>query len=209
MPSRILYWGGALVLTLLIGALIPSALVASSPAEFVEPSAYRNPVTFIISSLCISGGFFLCWLTVFYSLAAPLGKRRICLGLWISCGIASVDYFLFAKNPGIISADLEYKSFPVFTVKGMIIQLACLATATAVMVILWKKKQVFISGIYAALIVSLSVMTCLNITEINKVISETDFSLITNTKDLFFALLYAFFCIFNSQPCLSGTCLTN
>ena len=187
-PKPFIYWGGALVLTLLTGALIPSALVVSSAVEFVEPSAFKNPVTYVVSTLCIAGGFFLCWMSVFYALASFRMKRIMCLGIWLGAGIAAIDYFMFAKNPGVISPELEYDDFPVFTSKAILIQLGCLAAAALFMILLWKKKQSLINGIYAVMITALALMSIMNVHQINRQISETDFSLINNTEDLYFNL---------------------
>ena len=188
MPSGYLYWGSVLVLTVLTGILIPAALVASSPTEFVEPSAYRNPLSFVFSTLCISAGFFLCWLTVFYSLATSKGKRIICFALWLICGIASIDYFLFARNTGRISADLEYKDFPVYPLSGMMVQLAVILTAIMVMVIIWVKKRILLKGIYAVLCLALFAMSLINVARIQRVIAGTDFDLVRNAGDLNFPM---------------------
>lgn len=187
-PAGGVYWGSVLTLTVLTGILIPASLVASSPTEFVEPSAYRNPLSFVFSTFCISAGFFLCWLTVFYSLATPKAKRVFCLVLWLICGTASLDYFLFARNTGRISADLVYKDFPVYPVSGMIIQLAVIAAAVAVMAIIWVKKRTLLKGIYGVLCTVLILMSLLNIARIYRVISRTDFDLVRNADDLNFPL---------------------
>ena len=187
-PLKFLYWGAVVSLTVLIGLLIPSALVAASPVEFVEPSAFRSPTSFVSSTLCIAAGLFLCWVSVFYVLAPIKGKRRMCLALWLVTGIASIDYFLFAKNPGKISPDLVYDNFPVFTADKILIQLACLALACVVMILVWKKKQGIINGIYTVLIVSLMIMSVMNISSINKDIRETDFSEFYSAEDLDFPM---------------------
>ena len=187
-PLKFLYWGAVVSLTVLIGLLIPSALVAASPVEFVEPSAFRSPTSFVFSTFCIAAGLFLCWVSIFYSLAPAKGKRRMCLGLWLITGIASIDYFLFAKNPGKISPDLVYDDFPVFTTDKIRIQLVCLALACAVMILIWKKKRGIINGIYAVLTVSLMIMSMMNISSINKDIRETDFSEFYSTENLDFPM---------------------
>ncbi len=176
-PSLSLYLGGAVTLTCLTGVVIPSALVASSPTEFVEMLAYKNPLTYVLSSLCISAGFFLCWLSVFYALASNRVKRRIGFSIWLLCGITAVDYFLFARDMGIVSADLQYKEFPVFTVKEILIQLAALVVTLVIMSLIRKKKPAVITGIYAAVTASLVLISAFNVLRTIRVISKTDFNL--------------------------------
>ena len=168
------YLGGVLFLTCLTGLAIPSALVASSPTEFVELLAYKNPMTYVISTLCISAGFFLCWLSVFYALASEEGRKWIRLIIWLLSGVWTIDYFLFATNTGIISADLQYKTFPVHSVNEMLLQLGVLAAAMIVMVLIQKKKPVVLKWIYAVLTASLVLISCFNALRVNRVIAGTD-----------------------------------
>ncbi len=75
-----------------------------------------------------------------------------------------------------------------FTADKILIQLACLALACVVMILVWKKKQGIIKGIYAVLIVSLMIMSVMNVKSINKDISETDFSEFYSTENLNFPM---------------------
>ena len=58
-----------LYFTLLLGVLIPSGVIASSPQEFVDLYNYSSPLWFVLSSLCIAIGVFVLWFGVFYALA--------------------------------------------------------------------------------------------------------------------------------------------
>ena len=176
-PALAAYLGGAVTLTCLIGLTIPSALVASSPTEFVEMLAYKNPLTYVASTFCISAGFFLCWLSVFYALASNKAKRVICLIIWLLCGIAVVDYFLFVRDTGVLSSDLRYNEFPVFTVNQILLQAGVLAAAVLIMLLVRAKKPAMIGGIYAVVTASLVLLTCFNIARTVRVISKTDFNL--------------------------------
>ena len=176
-PAKQEYLGGVATLICLTGVLIPSALVASSPTEFVEMLAYKNPLTYVLSTLCISAGLFLCWLTVFYALASNKVKKRICFVLSLLCGIATIDYFLFARNTGIISADLQYKEFPVFTTHAMLLQAGVLAAAVLILILIHRKKTAAIRGIYTALTASMLLISCFNVMRIVRVIQKTDFNL--------------------------------
>ena len=187
-PTLSLYLGGAVTLTCLIGVAIPSALVASSPTEFVEMLAYKNPLTYVASTFCISAGFFLFWLSVFYALASNKGKRLLSFILWLLCGIATIDYFLFATDTGIISADLQYKEFPIYTIKAILFQLGVLAAAAFLLSHIWKKKPVFIRRIYAVLSASLLLISCFNTARTVRLILITDFDLYDISTEPYFNL---------------------
>lgn len=176
-PARWVYLGGALTLTCLIGLTIPSALVASSPTEFVDMLAYKNPLTYVVSTFCIAAGVFLCWMSVFYALASNKVKRLICLFIWLACGCATIDYFLFATDMGILSADLRYNEVPVFTVKQIVIQSAVLAAAVLILILIRKIKPAFMGGIYVAVTASLVLLSCFSVARTVRIISKTDFDL--------------------------------
>ena len=171
--ERFGYWGGALLLTFLIGLLIPSALVTASPAEFVEPAAYRNPLSFVFSTFCIASGFFLCWMSVFYALMTDRAKRCMRLVIWIICCLTTIDYFIFARNPGTITADLAYVEFPEYTMKNILVQLAALAAAGIVIVIIWKRQRTLINIVYVTLTVAIVIMSCMNIRNISRSIADS------------------------------------
>ena len=176
-PGLAEYLLGGITLTCLIGLTIPSALVASSPTEFVEMLAYKNPLTYVASTFCVSAGFFLCWLSVFYALASNKAKHRICLIIWVLCGITFVDYFLFVRDTGILSSELRYNEFPVFTVNQILLQLGVLAVTVAAIMLIRVKKTAAIRGIYTAFIACLVILTGFNIVRTIRIVSRTDFNL--------------------------------
>ncbi|MBQ8956126.1 MAG: hypothetical protein IJ075_04070, partial [Lachnospiraceae bacterium] len=49
---------GAIFLTILIGLLIPSAVIAASPEEFINLEYFMNPLFYVFNTFCIAAGFF-------------------------------------------------------------------------------------------------------------------------------------------------------
>lgn len=176
-PTRRIYLGGAITLTCLIGLTIPAALVASSPTEFVDMLAYKNPLTYVVSTFCIAVGVFLCWMSVFYALASNKVKRLICLFCWLACGIATIDYFLFSMDMGILSADLRYNEISGFTVARIVLQSVVLVVLVLILVLIWNKKPSFIGSIYVAVTASLVLLSCFSFARTIRIISKTDFDL--------------------------------
>ena len=109
-PNTALFMAGGLLLSVLVGMLIPSNYIAASVQEYINPTYFYNPVWYVIRTLCISAGFFLVWFGVFYWLAKPKVKNLFATGIWILCVVMLVNYLFFGRNLGIISPDLAYTS---------------------------------------------------------------------------------------------------
>lgn len=176
-PAIGMYLGGVIALTCFIGLTIPSALVASSPTEFVEMLAYKNPLTYVASTFCISAGFFICWMSIFYGLASDKVKHWICLFIWLVLGVMLVDYFIFAKDMGILSSELRYNKAPVFTISQILAQAGALAAAVLLLIVIRNKKPAFIGGVYVTVTAALILLSCFNFARTIRVISKTDFNL--------------------------------
>ena len=100
---------GGLFLTVLVGGLIPSTLIAASPQEFVDVMNFYHPVWYIVSALCLAAGTFLVWFGVFYWIASPKGKVLFDKIVWILCGVMTVNYMFFGTDLGVISKSLKYE----------------------------------------------------------------------------------------------------
>lgn len=108
-PNQKLFKLGTIFLTILMGILIPSALIAASPQDFVNLLNFKNPLWHIVRSFCMAAGTFLIWLRVFYWLAVPKIKRLFDYLVWIVCGVALVDYLFFGTDLGVITSSLKYE----------------------------------------------------------------------------------------------------
>ena len=56
VPNTKMYLLAALMLAVILGALIPSSVVSSSPQEFVDLYNYHNPLWYVVSAFCLSFG---------------------------------------------------------------------------------------------------------------------------------------------------------
>lgn len=129
-----------LVLTILIGVMIPSVLINSSPLEFLSWNRGGNVHGYIFHTALIAGGTFLVWMNLFYGLAKPSGKKLMGLAAWILCGICLTDYMFFGKNYGNLSSQLVF-DLDLQPSKGeMLLNLAVLCMVTVTVWLLWKKK---------------------------------------------------------------------
>ena len=157
---------GGVLLAVLTGVLIPSSVVASSPAEFINVSAYRPPVLHVLDSALLAAGAFVFWLNVFYRMSGEKGKRRFTLAVWILCLLSLVNYMFFGTGLGLLSAELHYGNRPEFSAGAVLLNLAVLAAVAvpAVLVFFRWRKAVF--PVLLVLLLALSGMAGANLLKI-------------------------------------------
>ncbi len=169
VPNTKSFVAGTVFLTVLIGFLIPSAVIASSAEEFVNLVNYSNPLWFVISSTCLAIGTFIVWFGVFYWLCKPRGRAIFEIGVWIFAFIAVIDYMFFGTNLGTLSSSLQYENGMVFSSEDLLINLVCvLAIALAIIVLArFKIPRKLIPRVLAIAAIAVIGMGAFNVVQIN------------------------------------------
>ena len=144
-----------LFMTLLLGVLIPSSVISSSPAEFINIQDYRNPFLFLINSTCYAAGFFLVWMGIIRHMLPKEGKKVLSLLLWIIAGTCLLNYMCFGRNLGTLSPLLSFENGLSLSKSEILINLIALCGITLVLIAIFRFRKLTIS-IYAILILSLS-----------------------------------------------------
>ena len=106
--DNVLFMTGAAYLSVLLGLLIPSGVIASSPAEFILRTAVHSPVRYIVFSFLTAAGAFVLWGGLFYYLADQKNRKRAAAAIWILAVTGTVDYFAFGKSDSMLSSDLKF-----------------------------------------------------------------------------------------------------
>ncbi len=161
-----------LVMTLLLGLMIPSALIRSSPEEFITMGSAFNPNHYVLYTALICAGFFLVWMGLFYALANPSGKKVMEFSMWALCGIAVVDYMAFGRNYGNLSSRLTFDVLFENPVGTILINLAVLVLVTAVLYVIWKKKAELLRIVGIASVLAMAGMSAMNIVQSQSIIQE-------------------------------------
>ncbi len=169
------YLGGTILLTVLTGLLIPSSVIVSSPAEFITLAAYRSPLQYVFSTFCVSAGFFLCWLSVFYYLASPKAKHVIRILLWIGSLISLVEFIVFGKNTSILSSELRYENAPVYSPVQCMMNTAVVLALACIAYLIWKKFPHLINKAYTLLVISLCCLFTVNVFNTAVQLSQMDY----------------------------------
>ncbi len=156
-----------LYFTLLLGVLIPSGVIASSPQEFVDLYNYSSPLWFVLSSLCIAIGVFVLWFGVFYALANVHVRRLFCLLMWVGSILATVNYIFFGKNRAVLNSSLGFTEEFTIPITEKLINIALLLILGILLIIVFKflAKPAWI-GIVGC--IALIIMSGINIAKIDK-----------------------------------------
>lgn len=173
VPNTKLFLSGALFLTVLIGLLIPSTFISASVQEFIDPVYFYNPAWYVVYTLCLSAGFFLVWLGVFYWLANPAAKALIAKAVWIASGVLVVNYMFFGTNLGNVSPDLVFTEGMRITGGAKLLNLAVIAVLAVGMFFLGKKFPKLASGTLLVATIALLCMGVINTRKISQITNET------------------------------------
>ena len=171
-PNRKVFIAGGLLLTVIVGVLIPSAYISASPQEYIDVTYFHNPLWYIVSAACLAAGFFLVWFNVFYWLASKKVKAIFDKAIWILCGVAMVNYMFFGTNLGIISSTLQYENPVRFSVGERLLNIGVLLAVAAVMYFVIVKWKRVVPLVLATAILATGGMSVMNISGITKSVDE-------------------------------------
>lgn len=164
---------GGIFLTVLVGGLIPSAVIAASAQEFMDITYFYNPMWFIVSALCLAAGTFLVWMGVFYWIASPKGKAIFDKLVWILCGVMVVNYMFFGTDLGVLTKSLQYEDGMSFSGTEVLSNLLVVLAVSLVMYIIITKWKSKISTVILTTLIAVAGMTGLNLITIQDAVSTT------------------------------------
>ena len=163
--SRGFLWS-CVFLTILTGVLIPSAVIRSSPAEFVLVADLHSPLRYVLNSLLTAAGAFLLWGSLFYALAGRRGRRAVEAVLWIVSVTAAMNYMCFGTKLGMISPQLQFDNGLSFSVRELTVNAEAVLLLGTAALVLWMKRRraiVFILPVLAAAALGMSVYNTVRI----------------------------------------------
>ncbi len=171
-PQTKRFLAESLFLSLFIGGIIPSAVIVSSPQEFVVPGLMDNPAAYIVSSLALAAGTFMLWCGVFYWLGNGPARVAFERRLWIFAGIAVVDYMCFGRGLGLLTATLKYENGMHFSNVEKGLNAAVVFIIAFLFLRLWKRCGRYVTEAFLVGSLALCIMLGLNLHTIRANISE-------------------------------------
>lgn len=168
------FMAGCLFMALLIGVLIPSAVISDSPMDFVTLTNYQSPLKILIYSVLTAAGTFLFWFGIFYYLADGKGRAKADFAILLIAGLSTINYMAFGTNLGNMSPILKYDMGLDFSVVSMVVNVfVCLAAFLILLVIMTKKPTVVRSMLNLMSLV-IAVMSVYNIVMIRRQIPQIE-----------------------------------
>lgn len=158
-----LFTCGGVFLVLLTGVLIPSSVIASSPAEFVQMADFYSPLRHVLNASFLSIGFFIIWPTIFYCMANSQTKCIFDLLIWILSGIALANYMLFGTKLGILSSVLKFENDLRFSGLEQLSNLVVLFICSILLSWIFRKRYSILKNAYLILIITVLGMSTINI----------------------------------------------
>jgi membrane protein insertase Oxa1/YidC/SpoIIIJ len=172
------------ILFLLSGLVIPSALIASSAGEFSFIEPYTSPFPFIGATLLQGAGFFLFWYPVVYFFFSKNVKIMLSVMFSIVSTAAVINTFVFPGDYGFLTTVLVFSNVKGFDFRPMLFFLnvfVIAASALCVIFALSKNKTVF-QSVQMILIIALTVFGASRLVKV-----EMDFRDIVSRKKDFAA----------------------
>lgn len=161
-----LFIGAAVFMAVLTGMLIPSAVIRSSPQEFIHLTGYYSPLRHLLNASLLSFGFFVIWLGIFYYMLKVQAKWVFGMAIWLIAGVSVVDYMFFGTNLGLITAELKFEITPVFSLRDYRINLLVLLALIILLFLIYLKRQKIARGIITVLLIAVTSMSVINASKI-------------------------------------------
>ena len=160
-PNKKLFLCCTTFLAVITGILIPSAVIAASPQEFVILGEKLHPIWYVISSFLIASGLFILWFGVFYRLFSSKAKAVFERLILFMCLAGVVDYLFFGNNFGTLSAELVYNDSDVVYSVGQILLNTAILVAVAAAVIFVAKNLIKTTS--AVIVIATLAMICMSV----------------------------------------------
>ena len=174
VPARNIFFAGAIFMAVLVGALIPSAVIESSPQEFVIMDYFDNPLWYVANAFAIALGAFVLWGGVFYWLTADEYKAKVERALLFVVGSSIVTYMFFGNDLGVLNSTLQYERGIKFGSTYKNINLAVIFAVAFALNFIWKRYRKNVSELLLIGVLAMSGMVAVNVVNIKDSLSKVE-----------------------------------
>lgn len=161
----------SLFLAVLMGGVISSAVIASSPSEFVFGD---GPVMLVVNNLLIYVGFFMVWMLIFYYLAGEKGRGFFAAGMFALGLTVALNFMFFGRDLGIMSSLFKFDKDPSYSRMEMLLSPMLSLLLVVLGVLLAAKKPGLARRASFVLLVSVICLTAVNGVSIAKKVKEIE-----------------------------------
>ena len=139
--STSVFVSGTILMALITGLLIPSAVIDASALDFVDFVQQSNPALYVFNATLLSFGSWVLWGGVFYFFMSEKTKALFSKVIWIICGVSIVDYMLFGTKLGTLSTMLQFDKSPSFKIPEYLINAAAIIAVVVVFAYIYSKSE--------------------------------------------------------------------
>lgn len=165
--NRLLTFMCALTITILLGFLVASDVIASSPEDFINMLYYQNPSRYLWTSLTLSAGCFLVWGGIYYALLSQKGRRIMGFCSWLLLGALVLNYLAFGEGLGTVSKEFQFEESFFYSGMDMIKNVLILCLCLVLFYIMYKNKLVVCKAVSVILAIACVFMSVKNLIAIN------------------------------------------
>ncbi len=169
-----------LIILLLLGGVIPSFVIASSPQDFVNIYHFENPLGYIINTFVTYLGCSI-WCGVIYIISENKTRKELCMIVPVIAILLIVQYVFYGHDYGLINTELVYDELLISSRK-MIINIL-VSVAVIIIVVLCRKyfRKLFSAALIVAA-VTLTMVLMINIVRIKSMITDEVIPLVEGNK---------------------------
>ena len=182
-PNKKLFISSAVFLAVLTGLLIPSAVINSSPQEFIMVKENLHPVWYVVNSFLIGAGMFILWMSVFYWLFSAKAKVIFERLMVLACTTGTITYLFFGNNHGTLSSELVYDSGMSYDLLQLLLNLIVIIAAGHLFLLLTKKKPKITQGVIVTAALAVVCMAGINIFGIVNSVAQIDVESMSLTEN--------------------------
>jgi YidC/Oxa1 family membrane protein insertase len=165
------YVFSALILLILGGLVIPTALIASSVQEFSFLDSYTSPLPFIFNVFIQAFGFFLLWPLCVYFLFSKKTRYALCFILSLLCVASLVNAFIFPGDYGSLSTTFTFSNPNTLESNYAGIIINTLVIFGIISICAWfllTRRKIIFRSLQLIILVSLVFFGIINVLKINK-----------------------------------------
>lgn len=167
------YFSAAAFMAVLVGLVIPSAVIQASPQEFLDISNPYNPLWYVLQTGCLAAGGFVFWLGVFYQLTEKNNRGKADKLLCLLAVIAAVDYMFFGRKLGMIFNTLQFERGFHLSSAERLINAVVIILIGVVFVRLYDRIKKYIPQVMGIASLALFFMGVINVYGINTSLAQT------------------------------------
>lgn len=160
------FFAGTVLMSLITGFLIPSAIINDSTMEFIDVVLSTNPILYIVNAMCLSFGSWVLWGGIFYYFMSENTKAVFCKAIWIICGVSVLDYMLFGTKLGNLSSALQFDNDPTFAISEYALNTLAVIALIVLLGLIYTKWSKITKSVLLVAVLSVFVLGAGNIAEI-------------------------------------------